>query len=361
MITASPIATSLVARTLISRSLGCAALAAGLLLATFAEARDLTVVSWGGTFQDGQRKVYFDRFKAATGIKLIDESWDGGVGVLRAKIEGGNANWDVVQVESEELVIGCEEGLYEKLDFSRIGGREAYMPAAVSDCGVGSIVYDFILAYDGDKLKDGPKGWADFFDTQKFPGKRSLRHGPKTNLEIALIADGVAPKDVYAVLRTEEGVERAFRKLDSIKSDLIFWKAGAQPAQLLASGEVAMASAYNGRITALNANEKKNFKIVWNGALYTIDSWVILKGSPNLASAYTFLEFAGKAENQKDLPNYVPYGVTNVAAIDLIDKARLPDLPTTPANMANVVAIDDQFWLENLDRLNERFNKWAAK
>lgn len=346
---------------MVNKTCGLAVLAAGLLLAGAASARDLTVVSWGGAYQDGQKKVYFEPFKAASGVSMIDEAWDGGVGVLRAKIEGGNANWDVVQVESEELAIGCEEGLYEKLDFSKLGGADAYLPAAVSDCGVGAILYDFILAYDGDKIKDAPAGWADFFDTKKFPGKRALRQGPKTNLEIALIADGVAPADVYKVLATDEGVDRAFEKLDSIKSDLIFWKAGAQPAQLLASGEVAMTSAYNGRITAANAKDAKNFKIVWNGALYTIDSWVILKDSPNLADAYKFLEFAGKAENQKELPKYVTYGVTNASATALIDPALLPDLPTAPANMANVKSIDDQFWLENLDRLNERFNKWAAK
>jgi putative spermidine/putrescine transport system substrate-binding protein len=324
-------------------------------------ARDLTVVSWGGALQDGQKAVFFQPFQAKTGLKMTDEPWDGGVGVLRAKIQGGNANWDVVEVESEELAIGCEEGLFEKLDYSKIGGKDAYLPAAVSECGVGNIVYDFILAYDGDKLKEGPKSWADFFDVKKFPGKRALRQGPKTNLEIALIADGVKPQDVYKVLKTEEGVNRAFKKLDSIKDSLIFWKAGAQPPQLLASGEVAMTSAYNGRITAANDKDKKNFKIVWDGALYTIDSWVILKGSPNIDAAYKFLDFAGQADNQKTLPNYVSYGVTNKAATALVDQKLLPVLPTAPQNMANVEPIDDQFWLENLDRLNERFNKWAAK
>jgi putative spermidine/putrescine transport system substrate-binding protein len=339
-----------------------AAVAGALCLsAGSASARDLTVVSWGGALQDGQKAVYFQPFQEKTGIKMTDEPWDGGVGVLRAKIQGGNSTWDVVEVESEELAIGCEEGLYEKLDYSKIGGEDAYLPAAVSECGVGNIVYDFVLGYDGDKLKDGPKSWADFFDTKKFPGKRALRQGPKTNLEIALIADGVPPSDVYKVLKTDEGVERAFKKLDSIKADLIFWKAGAQPPQLLASGEVVMTSAYNGRITAANNKDNKNFKIVWDGALYTIDSWVILKGSPNIDAAYKFLDFAGKPEYQKSLPNYIAYGVTNKAATTLVDPKLLPTLPTAPDNMANVERIDDQFWLENLDRLNERFNKWAAK
>ncbi len=334
---------------------------AAICYAGSAMARDLTVVSWGGAYQDAQKEVYFKPFTEKTGIKMTDEPWDGGVGVLRAKVQGGNATWDVVQVESEELALGCEEGLFEKLDFNKIGGKDAYLPAAVNDCGVGAIVYNFVLGYDGDKLKNGPKSWADFFDTKKFPGKRALRQGPKTNLEIALIADGVAPQDVYKVLATEAGVERAFKKLDSIKSDLIFWKAGAQPPQLLASGEVVMTSVYNGRIAAANEKDHKNFKVVWDGSLYTIDSWVVLKGSPNMDAAYKFLDFVGQPENQAKLPTKIAYGVTNKKVGPLIAPAILENLPTAPKNMENVEKIDDQFWLENLDRLNERFNKWAAK
>jgi putative spermidine/putrescine transport system substrate-binding protein len=337
-----------------------AAVLAALAGAAYGQSRKLTVVSWGGAYQDAQKKVYFDPLKAA-GLDLIDESWDGGVGVLRAKVKGGQAGWDVVQVESEELEIGCEEGLYEGLDFTKIGGKDAYLPAAVHKCGVGAIVYNFVLGYDKDKLKDAPAGWVDFFDTKKYPGKRGLRQGPKTTLEIALMGDGVAPADVYKVLKTPQGVDRAFKKLDTIKKDIIWWKAGAQPPQLLASGEVVLTAAYNGRIDAANRNDRRNFGIQWNGSLYTVDSWVILKGSPNVAAAYRFLEFVGKPENQAKLPTHIAYGVTNKAATPLIDPKRLPDLPTAPENLKNAIEIDAQFWLENSDRLTERFNKWAAQ
>ncbi|MFD1626029.1 ABC transporter substrate-binding protein [Azospirillum griseum] len=329
-------------------------------LASVASARDLTVVSWGGAYQDVQKKVYFEPFKA-TGTAMNDESWDGGVGVLRAKVQGGASTWDVVQVESDELALGCDEGLFEKINYSKIGGEEAYLPATVNACGVGAIVYDFVLGYDKDKLKDAPKGWADFFDTKKYPGKRALRQGAKTTLEIALMADGVAPADVYKVLATEAGIDRAFKKLDTIKGDLVWWKAGAQPPQLLASGEVVMTSVYNGRIDAANKKEKKNFGMVWNGALFTIDSWVILKGSPNVEAAHKFLNFVGKAETQAKLSEGIAYGTSNKNAPSKLSPAILADLPTSPANLKNAAEIDVNFWLENIDRLTERFNKWAAK
>jgi len=322
----------------------------------------LAVVSWGGAYQDAQKEIYFEPAKKA-GIDMVDESWDGGVGVLRAKVQGGNAGWDVVQVESDELEIGCEEGLYEKLDFAKIGGADAYLPEAVHKCGVGAIVYDFVLGYDKDKIAadKAPKSWADFFDTKTWPGKRALRMGPKTTLEIALMADGVAADKVYEELKKPAGVDRAFKKLDTIKKDLVFWKSGAQPPQFLASGEVAMTSVYNGRIDAANKKDKRNFGIVWNQALYTIDSWVILKGSPNMKAAYDFLALAGKPENQAKLPNFIAYGVTAKAATPLIDKARLPDLPTAPENLSKAKMIDTEYWLENNDKLTERFNKWAAQ
>lgn len=329
-------------------------------LAGTAQARDLTVVSWGGAYQDAQREVYFEPFMEDTGIPLVEESWDGGIGVLRAKVEGGASTWDVVQVESEELALGCEEGLFELIDFSKIGGKDRYIPAAVDDCGVGTIVYNFVLGYDRDVLQDAPDGWADFFDTEKYPGKRALRNGPKTTLEIALMADGVPPEEVYDVLATDEGVERAFAKLESIRDDLIFWEAGAQPPQLLAAGEVVMTSVYNGRIDAANREDNRNFGIVWDESLFTLDSWVILRGSPNIEQAYAFLDYVGEEENQARFPMAIAYGVTNVNANQHIPPERVKDLPTAEENMANAIEIDTEFWLENIDRLTERFNRWAA-
>jgi putative spermidine/putrescine transport system substrate-binding protein len=341
---------------------GAVAGAFALALGGTAAARDLTVVSWGGAYQDAQREVYFKPFMEQTKVKMLEENWDGGVGVLRAKIQGGNNNWDVVQVESEELVLGCEEGLYEKIDWAKLGGKDKFMPDAVSDCGVGAIVYNFVLSYDKDRIKgQGPQSWADFWNVQQWPGKRALRKGPKTNLEIALMADGVSYKDVYKTLKTDAGVERAFKKLDQLKPNLIWWEKGSQPPQLLASGEVAMTSAYNGRIAAANQNDKKNFGIVWPNSLYTIDSWVIMKGSPNKAQAEQYINFVSQPEHQKMLPTKITYGVTAKDATPLIDKSVLPNLPTAPENIETAIYIDEPFWVENIDKLNQRFNAWVAR
>jgi putative spermidine/putrescine transport system substrate-binding protein len=122
-----------------------------------------------------------------------------------------------------------------------------------------------------------------------------------------------------------------------------------------------MTDAYNGRIAAANDKDKKNFKIVWTNNLYTIDSWVVMKGTPNKADAEKYLLFVNDPNNQKNLPPKIPYGVTTKAATALIDKNVLPNLATAPENLASALSINDKFWLENLDKLNQRFNAWVAK
>jgi putative spermidine/putrescine transport system substrate-binding protein len=345
-------------RTLFGSAGALALVAPGIVRA---QARDLTVVSWGGAYQEAQREVYFRPWMQARGQRMLEETWDGGVGVLRARIQSGSNTWDVVQVESEELLIGAEEGLFERLDWAAIGGRDHYIPQAVSEFGVGAILYSFVLAWDRARLREAPRGWADFFDTARIPGRRGLRKGPKTTLEIALLADGVAPGEVYRTLGTEAGVDRAFRKLDSIKANLAWWERGSQPPQWLASGEVALTNAYNGRISAANASDNRDFGIAWAQNLYTLDSWVIMKGSPNRARALDFLTFVGQAPVQAQLPPKIPYGVTARGANALIPPQVLQQLPTAPANAGAALQIDDKFWLDNLDRLNTRFNAWVSR
>ena len=147
-------------RLLTASLLACSILTAGLTGA--AHARDLTVVSWGGNFQDAQRIIHFKPYAQESGKPLLDESWEGGYGVLQAKVKAGVPNWDVVEVESEELALGCADGIYEKIDWVKLGGKDKYLPAAVNECGVGNIVWSTGLSYDGAKLKEAPKSWADF-------------------------------------------------------------------------------------------------------------------------------------------------------------------------------------------------------
>lgn len=336
------------------------AIAAGLALIGSAHAADLTVISFGGTNQKAQVKAFYEPFVKTTSINIVPGEYNGEQAKVKAMVEAKKVSWDVVEVESPELARGCEEGVYEKLDYARIGDKKDFLPAAVTDCGFGFFVWSTVLAYNADKLKSAPATWADFWDVQKFPGKRGMRKGAKFTLEFALMADGVAPADVYKVLATKEGVDRAFKKLDQLKPNIQWWEAGAQPPQLLASGDVVMSSAYNGRI-ATAQKEGKNLKIVWTGNIYDVESYAIPKGVTKRDEAYKFLATLAKPEYQKVYSGEIPYGPTNAKAMPMISAAVAADLPTAAANMKTAVASNTQFWVEHGEDLQQRFNAWAAK
>ena len=320
-------------------------------------ARDLTVVSWGGAYQDAQRDVFFRPWMTAREARMLEETWDGGIDVLRERIRSGASTWDLVQVGAEQLLIGCREDLFEPIDWDAIGGRDAYVPEAVSECGVGAVTYSAILAWNRATLRGAPAGWADLFDTLRFPGRRALWRGPMMTLEIALMADGVPVAEVYGRLATQAGQDRAFRKLDSIRGQIEWWDRGSQPPQWLAAGEVVLACAYNGRIAAANA-DGRDFGMVWAQNLMSMDSWAIMRGSPNKERALDFLRFAGQPAVQAQLARLIPYGVTARGANALLPATLLAQLPTAPAHSAAALRLDAAFWLRHLDPLNRRFSAW---
>jgi len=342
------------------RAIGAGFAALALARDGAAQSRDLTVVSWGGAYQDAQREVFFRPWSTARGRRLLEETWDGGIAELRARAATGGNTWDLVQVEAEELLIGCAEGLFERLDTEAIGGTANYVEEALHPCGIGAIAYAFVLAWNRAARGPAPRGWADFFDLQRHPGRRALRRGPKTTLEIALLAEAVPPGALYRELATEAGLARAFRRLDTIRDQIAWWERGAQPPQWLANGDVALAAAYNGRITAANVADGLDLGMAWSGALLALDFWVIMKGSPNREAALDFLLFAGQPAVQARLPPLIPYGVTARGAMALIPRESAVQLPTAAQNTANAVRIDERFWLDHSDRLTARFNHWLG-
>jgi putative spermidine/putrescine transport system substrate-binding protein len=321
---------------------------------------DLTVISFGGASQKAQDKAYYQPFGAASGTKIVAGEYNGEQAKIKAMVEAKNVTWDVVEVESPELVRGCEEGLYEKLDYTKIGNKQDYVAGAVSECGIGTFVWSTVLAYDAERLKQAPTSWTDFWDVAKFPGKRSLRKGAKYTLEFALLADGVAPADIYKVLATRDGQARAFAKLDQIKPHLQWWEAGAQPPQMLAAGDVVMSSAYNGRIAAAQ-KEGKKLEVVWNGSVYDFDYWAIPAGSPRRDDAYKFIKFASQPESQRVYSADIPYGPTHAKAVAGMDAKLAAGLPTAPANLTGALAANTEFWVEHGEDLEQRFNAWAAR
>ncbi|KPL53508.1 spermidine/putrescine ABC transporter substrate-binding protein [Prosthecomicrobium hirschii] len=337
------------------------ALAALTLGAGSALAQDLTITSWGGAYQKSQDEAYFKPYTAKTKIKITQEEYNGEISKIRAMVESGKTTWDAIDVDAATAQQGCDEGILLPIDYSKFGGKDKFVKGSTFECAVPTIIYSTIYAYDADKIKDGPKTIADLFDTKKWPGKRALQKTPFGNLEFALMADGVPVDKVYEVLKTKEGVDRAFKKLDTVKKDVVWWEAGAQPPQLLASGEVVMATAWNGRIFGANKTDKRNFKIVWDGQLQDWDLWAIPKGVKSLDATYAFLQFASSPEQQAEQTKYISYGPALAAATPHIAPDILKDLPTAPENAKTALANDPVFWGDNGEELRKRFNTWLAQ
>ncbi|MDH5558416.1 MAG: ABC transporter substrate-binding protein [Alphaproteobacteria bacterium] len=349
---------------------------AGLFAASAAaQADSITVVSWGGAYTKSQIEAYHKPFTKKTGITVNSEDYNGGLAEVKAQVEAGNVTWDLVDLELSDVVLGCQEGLLESLPLDSLppapDGTPAakdFLPGTLHECAVATIIWSTVYAYDKTKFPNGgPTTMADFFNVEKFPGKRGMRKGPKPNMEFALMADGVPAAKVYEVLSTAEGVDRAFAMLDKIKDHVIWWEAGAQPPQMLADGEVVMATAYNGRIFNAVATENKPFEIVWDGQVWDLDLWSIPKGAKNREAAIDFIKFSTDTQRLADQAAWISYGPARASSIPLIGKHAEagiemgPHMPTAPDNFKNALQNDPEWWADHQDELNERFAAWLAK
>jgi putative spermidine/putrescine transport system substrate-binding protein len=339
-----------------------------------AQAAELTVMSWGGAYGAAQTEAHVKPWSAKSGFaaKMVDS--DNPAQPVKTQVEGGNVTVDVASLEYADAIRLCDEGVLEKIDINSLPAgadgtpaKDDFLSGAVTECGVSTDIWANVYGYDTTKIKGTvPTTAADFYDLAKFPGKRGMRKGAKGTLEFALMADGVAPADVYKTLSTPEGVDRAFKKLDTIKKDVVWWEAGAQPPQLLADGEVALTMAYNGRLFNAAVGEGKPFAIVWDGQVYENEMYAIPKGAPNKDKALEFIQFATSTEGLRAQAQNISYGPARKSSMKekLVFKdgktEMAPHLPTAEANLKNALLSDFQFWVDRDAELNERFNAWLA-
>jgi putative spermidine/putrescine transport system substrate-binding protein len=320
-----------------------AATAVAALIAGGAAAQDktVTIASWGGSYQEAQSKALFQPASAATGIVVKEETY-GGMSDVRLQVQTGAVTLDIVASGSGSASRAAEEGLLEELDYSVIDVSTFYPTLYGKHC-VGGDVFSTVYAWNTDTYgENGPQSWADFWDVEKFPGKRAYRGKVAGALEPAILADGVAPEDVYKVLDSEEGIQRAIDKIRELKPHIdVFWTSGAQHAQLMKDGEVDMTTGWNGRFDVAKQDGAK-VAYSFNQALLDYDCFAIPQGAPKKDTAMQFLAEISKAEYQANLPKYITYGPTNKAAYDLgtIDEAAARALPSHPDNAAMQVPVD---------------------
>lgn len=314
----------------------------------------LTFVSYGGMFQEGQEKAAAIPFGEITGAEILS---DGPTlpAKLKAMVDAGNVTWDVVDTGAAEATKQCGT-LFMPLDFEKIDISKT-PEGSTGECYVPAMSMAEVLAYDPTVYEEAPQGWADFFDTEKFPGKRGMSGLPGANvapLIAALIADGVAPEDLYPL-----DIDRAIAKLDTIKDEMVFWKTGAELQQMLESGEVSMAYAWSGR----GKESEKNgatLEPVWNEALHVGDVLAIPKGVKNPDAAHALINFYLGEEQQEMLTELTSYSPVHVDAEPEVDEVTAKWMNTQPEKLEVGVAVDFAEVVKQYDEISAAWTEWMA-
>jgi putative spermidine/putrescine transport system substrate-binding protein len=333
------------------------------------EPEPITIVSWGGVYQESQREAYMKPFSERTGIPYEEDEYPGDFDEVIEQVESGNVTWSVVDVTLADAIRGCNGGYLEPIPPSILApapdgtpAMDDFLPNTLHECAVGEIIWSTLFAYNEEAFPDeAPDSVADVFNTEDFSGRRGMRRTPRNNIEWALIADGVAPENVYAELRTEEGVERAFDKLDELRGSIEWWESGSQPKEWLADGTVTISSAYNGRVFNAIVKQDRNFDYIWDGQIWEIDLWVIPRGADNLANILKFVSFATGTQPLAEQTEYVSYAPARKSSLPLIRREYRSHMPTSPANFRNSLQNDFLWWAENQARMDERFDAWLGQ
>jgi putative spermidine/putrescine transport system substrate-binding protein len=315
---------------------------------------EVRIAGFGGTMNDAQIKAYYEPFEKISGIKV--RAFPGSDPTkIKAMVETGNVEWDLAQLSRGSIMNLQKRGDYfEKIDYDIIDS--GVDPAYRFEYGLEMLVWAQVLAYRKDLVKGEPKGWADFWDTKKFPGERAMygtTSGGFPEMEFALLAAGVPPDKIYPI-----DIDKALASYDKIKKDVIkWWDTGAVPIQLLTDREVSMTTVWNGRMAAMQAAGVPA-EISWSQGLSKRDAWGIPKGAKNKANAMKFVAYSTMAIPQARIAFAIPYGSVNNASNEYIPPDRLAVLPSAPDIKKQLLNYNYDWWIDNRDAVITRFNKW---
>jgi len=326
-------------------AMGAAGLAtAALWRPAFGQNKELVVGDWGGASTTAFKKSWEQLLASKYGIKLAMESSGPAPGKLRAMVESGKVIWDICDTSSGGTFQLGEAGLLEEIDYS-IVDKAKVRPEFAFKYGVCNYVFSYVMAVNYSKFpKDNaPRTWADFYDLKKFPGRRTLRALVEGQLEGALIADGVAPKDLYPL-----DVDRALAKINTIKAQTIFWKSGAESENLFRQGEVVAGNLWSGRANVLREETNGTTGWKWDGAILAPAVWAVPKNNPAGKDAAmrliaAFQDPAGQVEWFK---NYGAYPANPATAALIPAEMKALD-GSQPQNVAVQVTFNVPWYAKN--------------
>ncbi len=335
----------------------------------------LTAVTWAGAYGRAQASALFFPYGQQTRVDLRIAEYDGGLDELRARVASKRHGWDVIDMELPDAIAACQSGLLEHIDPHTLppGANNEpaaadFVPSALGPCWVGSVVYSQMIAYaPGRFAAHKPTSARAFFDLMNYPGFRAMKSASaKFNLELALLADGVAPRDIYKVLSSPEGVTRALAKLNTIRASIVWTDKSSEATAMLGDGRAAFATVLNGDIFDA-AQHRQPLDVIWDRQLYELDVFAIPKGDPKRDMAMDFIRFATAAPQLARVSEWVPYGPARRSALAQVGKnpelgtLMRPFLPTEPANFSTAFAVDDAWWHSHGDAIAPRWRSWTGR
>jgi len=315
----------------------------------------IVFATWGGSWEEAMRKAWFAPFTQKTGIEVVTISGPD-YGKVRAMVQAGQTEWDVVEVNPDFQWIGARDGLLERLDFNVIDKSPILPdPKLVTDYSVPQVLWSRVMVYNTKQFtKDShPKSWQEAWDLGRFPGKRALYNKPNGgSLEIALLADGVPADKLYPL-----DVDRALKSLDKIKRQVIWYDTNQQITQLMVSNQFAVGIAPDGRAMAA-IGQAAPFAIEPNQSILTWSAFVVPKGAPNREGAMRLLSWVLTPEAQSAIAMAFPYGPVVPKAYDTIPAERAAILAGGPQQKGKYILADERWWAENLAAVAEKFTAW---
>ncbi|WP_171906742.1 ABC transporter substrate-binding protein [Jiangella alba] len=311
------------------------------------ESDTVVVADYGGTTREARQEAFLTPFADEFGVRTV--SADAAPSKLSLFVENERAEWDLIDLDNWDLYRFAEQGLLEPL--SDDVAASDMVPEEFQEYASGGYNASTGIGYRTDS-GDEPRGWADFFDTDRFPGQRALPSFAYFQAEAALLADGVACEDLYPL-----DFDRAFDKLDEIRDDVLFYDSFGQAMQYLAQDSVAMTITPNGRISALR-DQGSPVAFQWEGGLYSWTTPAVPKFAQHEDAAMALIDQMADPEAQAAFAEMTRYGPMNSEALEHLDDDVVQDLPNSHLDVS--CEIDGAGLGADMDEYNQRYLEWAA-
>lgn len=317
------------------------------------KSKSVVFANWGGDTGTAMKEVMFDSFQKEYGVTVATPAASFSKFELMA--QSGTAQWDSVDADGFAAVQFIDKGILQPLPdwVTRVDG----VPESVRNYLSAGYAYSLALGYSKDSFPSGgPKDWKDFWDLKRFPGRRGLPDYWPAILEAALMADGADKDKLYPL-----DIDRALKKLDEIRSDVVFFSSYGEGQQLLGQGSVAMVLNTSSRTTLL-AQQGLNVEVVWNQAI--LMNWSaapVIKNAPNPDAIFALVDWMSDPTRQAEFARRTLTGPTNKAALALMSDKELASLANSPEHTKLAAVVDQIALSKQSATVSQRYTDWLAK